>query len=271
MGRPADEDLPEVATFPPRSEYSTLPEVVPDTSPEAGQPPLQYQHDKFAAYYDDAPKLPNEEPSPGAGVGTMQSQEGVGSALGAMSPDTSVPWQSIDQHTTQNEKQEEPRICGIRRRIFIILCVVVVLIIVAVGVGAGIGASRARGGEESESDAAATSTTTSIAPAETVEFLNNQSIGLGQAFQGWEGFNFTGRNTPILREEGFHDLEIPIVSYIWTPNGTDYCITMCYNKTHRAGWRCRPRRQREAENQGFKRIYIWTNIAANDGASSRCS
>jgi hypothetical protein len=115
---------------------------------------LQYQHDKFAAYYDDAPKLPNEEPSPGAGVGTMQSLEGVGSALGAMSPDTSVPWQSIDQHTTQNEKQEEPRICGIRRRIFIILSVVVVLIIVAVGVGAGIGASRARGGEESESDGA---------------------------------------------------------------------------------------------------------------------
>lgn len=137
-----------------------LPEVIPDTSPQAlTNLEAQYkQHgeeerDKYPVVYDDAPKLPNNE---------AQAQEPP-EALAA-SPNGSVPWEpfaagegTTDAPGTTSEKEEtEPRICGLRRKVFFLLLLVALLVVAAAiggGVGGGVAAARSR----AASDAAASS------------------------------------------------------------------------------------------------------------------
>lgn len=161
----ADENLPEVVPHQPQP-VSSLPEVVPDTSPEVGEQPYHFHHDKYPAYYDDAPKLPHEQQpaaAPGAGLQPQDQQwAGAGSAVvSAVSPDGSVPWQSFppagdDQQTyVASEPGQEPRICGIRRRLFIIIAVVLATVVIAAAVGGGVGgALSARRGSEGASEPA---------------------------------------------------------------------------------------------------------------------
>ncbi|KXX82749.1 Plasma membrane fusion protein prm-1 [Madurella mycetomatis] len=267
MGRPADEHLPEVVPSQPPPEFS-LPEVAPDPSPEAGQPQYYTRHEKFPAHYDHAPKLPHEQPAAGMGMGLQshdQQWAGAGDGVSALSPNSSVPWQAIhpsdDQQTyVASEPEQERRICGIRRRLFIIVAVVLAIVVIAAAVGGGVGgAMGARSASESvnlpaesgssgasNSESTVPSTTpaitsassTSSAPAPTITFLNNQTDGVGQAFQGFSEIDYDGNATEIIREEGFHDLPFKVSSYVWEPNGTAYCITYCYNKTKSAGWGC---------------------------------
>jgi hypothetical protein len=127
--------------------------VVPDSSPEAAQgQPYYMESDKYPAYYDTAPKLPHETPSPGMLTpGQQYQQPWTGSdaaTVSAISPNSSVPWQSFpagdDQQTyVGSEPEQEKRICGIRKRLFIIIAVIVGLVVVAAAVGGGVGGSRA--------------------------------------------------------------------------------------------------------------------------------
>lgn len=121
----------------------------------------------------------------------------------------------------------------------------------------------------STTPAITSASSTSSAPAPTITFLNNQTDHVGQAFQGFSEYKYEGNATEIVREEGFHDLPFKILSYVWEPNGTKYCITYCYNETKSAGWGCDPRYQ-PGTDRHFQRVYIWTNRGTNDGASTRC-
>jgi hypothetical protein len=121
MGRlPADENLPEVVPHQPQP--TPLPEVVPDSSPEAAQgQPYYMESDKYPANYDTAPKLLQETPSPGILTpGQQYQQPWTGSdaaTVSALSPNSEVPWQSFpagdDQHTyVGSEPEREKRICA---------------------------------------------------------------------------------------------------------------------------------------------------------------
>ncbi|GAB1315349.1 Plasma membrane fusion protein prm-1 [Madurella fahalii] len=299
MGRPADEHLPEVVPNQPPVEYP-LPEVVADPLPEAGQPQYYVQQDKYPAYYDNAPKLPHEQPIVGTGMGLQahdQQWAPAGYGVSAVSPNSSVPWQSFppgdDQQTyVASEPELERRICGIRRRLFIIIAVVLAIVIIAAAVGGGVGgAMSTRGGSDSTNAPAesgssgpgdggstvptttpaitSAASSTSSAPSPTITFLNNQTEHVGQAFQAFSEREYEGNFTDIIRAEGFHDLPFKVFSYVWEPNGTQYCITYCYNKTDSAGYNCQPRYQPGTERH-FQRVYIWTNRETNEGASTRC-
>lgn len=79
---------------------------------------------------------------------------------------------------------------------------------------------------------------------------------MGFGFQGWEKANFTGEHTQIYTEEGFFDLPVDVISYMWVRNETDCCITFCEDKKTSNGYRCEPRKRIEAEG-AFSRIHIW--------------
>jgi hypothetical protein len=110
------------------------------------------ESDKYPANYDTAPKLLQETPSPGILTpGQQYQQPWTGSdaaTVSALSPNSEVPWQSFpagdDQHTyVGSEPEREKRICGIRKRLFIIIAVIVGVVVVAAAVGGGVGGSRA--------------------------------------------------------------------------------------------------------------------------------
>jgi hypothetical protein len=112
--------------------------------------------DKIPAYYDNAPKYPYEQPtlSPKPTLG-MQSPgqryqqlwDGGEHPVSAMSPNSSLPWQSFphdDQATyVGSEPEQEQRICGIRKRLFAIIAIVLGVVIIAVAIGGGVGGSMA--------------------------------------------------------------------------------------------------------------------------------
>jgi hypothetical protein len=173
MARPADENLPEVVEVRhrPAANPDNFPEVVPDTSPEFAQQRRYYtETDKYPAYYDTAPKLPYEPPYPGMPSPEQHYHqpwtggEHPGSAM--ISPNSSLPWQSFgpdadDQQTfVGSEAQPDKRICGIRKRLFIIIAMVVGLVVVGAAVGGGVGGSMAarQGSDEAAAAAAETET-----------------------------------------------------------------------------------------------------------------
>lgn len=189
MGRPADENLPEVLpNHPTAAIYSQhpLPEVVPDSSPEAfaGHPP-HYSQEKYPAFYDDAPKLPHDPSSPGAyGTHGMPYSPGQspynypstpGDPVSAFSPNSSVPWQRLDsvaggddQRTFVNsEPEQEKRICGIKRKIFLIVAGLLAVIIIAAAVGGGVGAAMSKKSNSDNSSDEPASETQSASPVES--------------------------------------------------------------------------------------------------------
>ena len=176
-GRPADDNLPEVWHPPttPRGEQ-VLPEVVPDSSPEAAQQRYFTETDKYPAYYDNAPKLPHDGSYYSPEQQYHQPQQPwmpVGAepqGISAISPNSSVPWQSFpdgdDQRTyvgSEPAPEPEKRICGLRKRLFIIIAAVIALVIVAAGVGGGVGGAVASKGSSKDDPAAAASNSTASA------------------------------------------------------------------------------------------------------------
>jgi hypothetical protein len=172
MARPADENLPEVVEVHhrPAANPNNYPEVVPDTSPEFTQQRYYIETDKYPAYYDTAPKLPYEQPYPAMPSPEQHYHqpwtggEHPGSAM--ISPNSSLPWQSFgpgadDQQTfVGSEAPPDKRICGVRKRLFIIIAVIVGLVVVGAAVGGGVGGSMAASQGSDEATAAAAETET---------------------------------------------------------------------------------------------------------------
>ncbi|KAL2134013.1 hypothetical protein VTI74DRAFT_1218 [Chaetomium olivicolor] len=283
MGRQADEHLPEVVPHQPQP--SPLPEVMPDSSPEAAQQRFYMETDKYPAYYDTAPKMPHEQPPPGMSPQSQYQQQwvGPGDPVSAISPNSSVPWQSFphggdDQQTyVGSEPEPEKRICGMRKKIFIIVAIILGIVVVAAAVGGGVGGSRAaKKGTDNEAQPAETApatsasltpttitgsltSTTSSAPTPTITSLNSQidpSVFQRGAFQGWSEANFTGNATKIYHDEGYFDFSFNVTSYIWLRNDTSCCVSFCANKTSAVGWWCANRR-REKSDDKFSGLRIW--------------
>ncbi|KAM7189923.1 hypothetical protein V8F20_009950 [Naviculisporaceae sp. PSN 640] len=302
-GKPADENLPEVVIDPSteKQHIGTTTSAF-DHSPEVLSPNDAATHtyfterDKYPAHFDDAPKLPYDG-----------QQWPSSDPVSALSPNSvnAMPWETLPpagetspSNVEAGEKDQEKRICGMRRRNFIIIIVVVLVVIIAAAVGGGVGASRANSGSHDTSSAAAesgaststtinptttaptsttsqsstSSTTSSILPSQTIEFLNNQTGSVGLAFQGFEEQDYLGRNTSIIRKEGYYDFPFPCKSYVWLPNAPECCVTFCANKTTAVGWRCDKRyRPRTDDGSGFPRISIWCDRANSDKYSEKCS
>jgi hypothetical protein len=173
MGLPPDENLPEVVQQRPVTGASTLPEVVPDLSPEAA--PQMYYHEpgKYPAQYDDAPKLPHEEASPVMQMAgqpyadqpynqyQQQSWPGAENPVSAVSPESSVPWQSFpggdgdDRTFIGSGPPPEKRICGLRKRVFIIVAAIVGLVVIVAAIGGGVGGAMAARNSQNSADEAA--------------------------------------------------------------------------------------------------------------------
>lgn len=179
MGRPQaqDENLPEVVEnrpyLTPNPHGDHLPEVVPDSSPEAAQQRYYTETDKYPAQYDTAPKLLHEEPLTPEMSPMQQYRQPWGPAsivggdyhsVSALSPNSAVPWHSFppgadDQETyVGSEPETEKRICGLRKRLFIIIAVVLAVVIVVAAVGGGVGGAMAS--RQSDADAAPAETGT---------------------------------------------------------------------------------------------------------------
>ncbi|KAK4097718.1 hypothetical protein N658DRAFT_433387 [Parathielavia hyrcaniae] len=248
--------------------------------------------DKYPAYYDTAPKLPHEEPSM-AHIGQDPYQQpwlGTDPAFSAISPNSSVPWQSFpssgdDQQTyVGSEPEPEKRICGCSKRLFIIIAVVVGLVIVGAAVGGGVGGSMAaRQASETASTtgatgAAATPTTppssTSGAPTPTITSLVDQTdpaMFQTYMFQAWEGNNFTGQSSEILWEEGYYDLGFNATSYIWAQEVISCCISFCNDEKWAVGFLCDARRRNATSDPaGFPRLAIWCGDRNNVYLQEKC-
>ncbi|GJN67950.1 hypothetical protein PCL_05319 [Purpureocillium lilacinum] len=170
-------------------------------------------------------------------------------------------------------------ILGMSRKAFLIL-IVVVIIIVAAAVGGGVGGAVA---SKSKSDAAPVTTssslptssappsTTSSAPTSTsatptasptpdVRFLNNETWPKGgiHAFQGFSRENFTGSSTEIFTDEGGHDFQFDLHSYVWVPNINNCCASLCANSTKQGwlGYRCELTKRLEASDP-IARVFVW--------------
>ncbi|KAI3318468.1 hypothetical protein HD806DRAFT_540083 [Xylariaceae sp. AK1471] len=146
-------------------------------------------------------------------------------------------------------------ICGFApRKFWVILILVATAVAAAVGggVGGGIAASRSQHNESSaESSSGITSTltdqpssstpTSSLRPEPT--FLNNQTQDF--AFQPFERRDYKGQVTGPIKIQGPFDLNFNSSSYVWQPNGTHCCVTMC-RQSKWVGWWCTARFQPNA-------------------------
>jgi len=157
--------------------------------------------DKYPAYFDDAPKLPKEDgpigpgqpPVYSAGVYASVSPQwaaagiapGVGSPVSpatALSPEGAAPWQPFPSPNTAelngngngdgnrdiDEKaaaaKGEKRICGIRKKLFMIIAGLVALVVIAAAVGGGVGGAIAakEGDDEGKPQAAETTAVSTV-------------------------------------------------------------------------------------------------------------
>jgi hypothetical protein len=146
MDHRSDENLPEVVPNP----SPTFPEVVVNTGAEQQQRHLAEQ-EKYPAYFDDAPKLLHEQHNHDG------NQRPRDNSATAYSPDGhALPWEPLragDDTTlganSNSGANDEPKICGVRRRIFWLI-LAFALVVVATGVGGGVGgavaSARAREG-----------------------------------------------------------------------------------------------------------------------------
>lgn len=284
MGRP--EDLPEVVPKPP----TPLPEVIADSGPQVisnyyvGDPQRVYAQYKYPADYDDAPKLPFEPPTPTADVYRQNQdrqplwpQSASGMPLGALSPNSSVPWEPVspvgkeELYVGPHLKDEKKKTCGLGKRTFtMVLVAVIVLIGAAVGGGVA-GVMRAKHGESSPPKTTTPATNrTSSEPA--ASSLDDETPNVGFMLQAWEEPQYTGDKTRVYTEEGFYDFPFMAWSYVWFPNKTDCCLTFCASPTNHTptGWWCDHRR-RPKTDKSFGRVNIWCGRGSNTSNQRKCN
>ncbi|KAK3380919.1 hypothetical protein B0H63DRAFT_560729 [Podospora didyma] len=301
MGQAPDENLPEAIP-----QQTPPPPSIPDSAPEAVSPEelvrlTRYfaERDKYPVIFDNTPKYPSE----GGSVYRDSQQWATNNPQSALNPDVPVPWDTLPAGADPNDDSPaKPKICGMRRRVFF-LVLILVLAVVSAAVGGGVaGSAKARespgAGPSSapiETISSRVITITSTSPSSssprptsvstktltvtslagpttgpTISFLNNQTSPAGLAFQGFEQPNYGGKSTPVIRDEGFHDLKVGCRSYVWLPDKTDCCVTFCANKTTATGYWCDARYRTNASGV-FPRIYIWCNKDDNPGADQTCS
>jgi len=294
MGLPADENLPEVVQPRPF-------EAEPDASPQVASADNVWtpsERDKYPVLYDPSPKLQvvDDEPAPKVEDNGIIPQVQETLPAGAPPPPENAP-------------APERKICGLRRRIFFILAAIISIILLGAIIGGAVGGSLSNNSSSqtqnapkpgsdsagaqdppppttsgssssssSSSSSAATGTTATTSsstsqPAPTgtsLPTLNNSTApNQGLAFQGFSSPSYLGSATRIIKEEGFHDLNISARSYVWLPDGTECCLTFCANRTTATGWWCDPRYRPNPEGS-FARVYIW--CGGNDGVKNQtCS
>ncbi|KAL7915209.1 hypothetical protein GGI35DRAFT_173547 [Trichoderma velutinum] len=253
---------PTFGMFPVNDEG--LPEVVPDSSPQA-MSRLEAEY-KRKYLEGDAPQTVIPKDADTTKIAVMGGEEQSSVTPDGMSGDVEGG----------NTGKGGKRICGLPKRTLWILVIVAVLVLAAAiggGVGGGLAAKNSKG--DTPSDAASTtsstpsststssttstktSTTTSSSP--TPSFLNNQTTsGNTFAFQGFSNDTFLGKATTIIDDEGGTDLGFEAHSYVWLPSVTDCCITFCTNATSKGmvGWLCSQRKQPKSSDP-FKRVYVW--------------
>ncbi|KAH7374528.1 hypothetical protein B0T11DRAFT_268738 [Plectosphaerella cucumerina] len=240
-----------------------LPEVVPDSSPQA---------------YSQAEYFKQK----GLEGGDGKYPYGPGWDGEKYTPDPSPlsPTPRHDMEDTNPGEAQPRRVCGLEKRTFwIITGVAVAIIVVAVGAGVGVSlTSRGSSGANAqdrdrpspESGTPSTVTTmeatstlpgpassTEATPSPTIIFLNNQTELESQfAFQAYSHPNYGGQASNVLLTEGFIDLPFDANSYVWIRNETNCCLTFCQGTEKDVGYWCDSRRQPEASSN-FDRIYIW--------------
>ncbi|KAK1835669.1 hypothetical protein QBC39DRAFT_148528 [Podospora conica] len=253
MGSPHDENLPEVVlTRNVEADPKSPPQVVTGRL-ITDQHWQEADKEKFHVSYDTAPKFPDDNDY----VSTWKSSEPELSTASTQSGHP--PWESLpagdDTAADAGEPEKGNRICGVRRRTFIMSLVVAILVIAA-AVGGGVGAALAR--------------KATAAPPMPPLFLNNGTAPAGIAFQAFTDPVFEGEATRVIQDEGFHDLNMTSTSYVWSPQDTKCCLTFCDGPTTDVGYWCNPRRRTHA-SLPFNRVYIWCGGNRNDQLNTTCS
>lgn len=254
MGSRHDEDLPEVVpTRNVEADPKSPPQVVAGRL-VADQHWQDANKEKFHVSYDTTPKFPDDHDY----LPTWKTSEPELST--ASTQNGHPPWESLPAGDDAAADAEEPakgrRICGVRRRTFIISLIVAILVIAA-AVGGGVGATMAR--------------KASAAPPMPPLFLNNATAPPpGVAFQAFSDAFYMGEATRVIQDEGFHDLNLTGSSYVWLPDTTACCLTFCTGKAKAVGYWCNPRRRTNA-SETFDRVYIWCGGNRNNQLNTTCS
>ncbi|SPO06413.1 uncharacterized protein DNG_09102 [Cephalotrichum gorgonifer] len=265
-----------------------LPEVVPDSSPQAlsgrdaflAQDLLSEPYPKYVA--ESSPRPEERDLKFPAGDGDENKVKDADRTL--QSPTSAAvvsPIVSPSVGDTQGEAEEaganegdppskKDEIFGIKRKTFWFLLVVVVIVVLAAiggGVGGGIAASRSRADAQAADEASPSTTITKTTPSTTTSsptgtstpepnFLNNGTIpDRGIAFQAFSGTNYMGEASGIYNEEGFFDLGFNATSYVWIPNTSDCCVTFCQSEKNTSQFWCKERYRAESSGS-FPRLGI---------------
>ncbi|RYO99993.1 hypothetical protein DL766_000346 [Monosporascus sp. MC13-8B] len=232
--------------------YDDLPEVV-------------IPHSEAQAYVDEGRRVePGESPPKFLAIDPAQkevvypnSPEVVSghdfTAAGAEGDHVSPTSAEQSLSSDGQRKQTQGRICGCSTKTFWVILVLVLIAMGAAiggGVGGGMAASRDADNQPLGADASSSTTTPTVAttssssppPTPTV-FLNNNTQDF--AFQAFDESGYGGRATGLFKAQGHFDLDFNASSYVWQPNGTHCCVTMCRQFTW-VGWWCQPRYQRNS-------------------------
>ena len=300
MRPPPDDNLPEVVQPQPFETDGRAPPQVVSHSENAQHTLHGSERDKYHVVYDAAPKYvddvpPKVPPKIEAYEDASSPQLWAPESLHSATPATAAATLSTSE-PPQTPKPERT-ICGLKRRTFFIVAGIISIILLGAIVGGAVGGTVSKKSSEAataEAQSASRHTTTSSAaatatsaatstsaptsstasnsqpkPTQLATLNNGTAPHRGLAFQGFSLTSYLGDATPIIQEEGFYDLNITAMSYVWLPDDTNCCLTFCANKTTATGWWCNPRYRPEASG-GIPRVYIW--CGTNDGVkNATCS
>ncbi|RYP72011.1 hypothetical protein DL771_004480 [Monosporascus sp. 5C6A] len=233
--------------------YDDLPEVVVSHLPEA------------YAYVNEGRRVePGESPPKFLAIDQAQKEvaypnspeviSGHGfTAAGAEGDHVSPTNAEQSLSSDGKRKHTQETICGCSTKTFWVILVLALIIMGAAvggGVGGGMAASRDAGNQPLGVDASSSTTTptpaptvsatSSSSPPPTPTFLNNYTQDF--AYQAWDEREYGGRATGLFKTQGHFALDFNASSYVWQPNGTHCCVTMCRQFTW-CGWWCQPRYQ----------------------------
>ncbi|KAK0740347.1 hypothetical protein B0T18DRAFT_417774 [Schizothecium vesticola] len=279
-----DDNLPEVVQPQPFETDGGAPPQVVSHSENAQHTWHGSERDKYPVVYDAAPKYVDDVPP--------KVPPKVEACEDAPSPQLWSP-ESLNTSEPPQTPKPERTICGLKRRTFFIVAGIISIILLGAIVGGAVGGTVSKKSSETataEAQSASRQTTTPSAaatapsaatstspstsstastsqpkPTQLATLNNDTAPHRGLAFQGFSLTSYLGDATPIIQEEGFYDLNITAMSYVWLPDDTNCCLTFCANKTTATGWWCNTRYRPEASG-GIPRVYIW--CGRNDGVKN---
>ncbi|RYP08786.1 hypothetical protein DL764_001697 [Monosporascus ibericus] len=177
-------------------------------------------------------------------------------------------------------KHNKERRCGYSMKTFwVILALVFMGAAIGGGVGGSMAASRDADNQPLGADAPSSTTTRTLVPTVSATsvstppptptvFLNNNTEDF--AFQAFDDRDYEGRATGLFKAQGHFALEFNVSSYVWQPNGTRCCVTMCRESTW-AGWWCQPKPGGLAQKQqpAFLGILLVQNLVPDTWRTSK--